>query len=207
VFIFAAYQLKHSSMNYSTKQIKDGLLSNDPVVFRHLYKTFGPMIVGYVRKNSGSEHDAREMVQTVLLEFWNVIREGRYNEEGKLDRFIYMLTSNTWRDELRRRKVRQTDELDSSKIQVVDDGDLSVSAAIVKDERIEAIHYCLQKLESPCDDIIKLYHLEEISLQEVAVKMSYDYNNLRKRIFDCRKKLKKLVDEHLDLQPSMQLDF
>lgn len=192
-------------MTYSTTQIKDGLLRSDPDIFRYLYRTQGAMIVGYVRKNSGSEHDAREMVQTVILELWNAVREGRYQEEGKLDRFVYMLTSNRWRDELRRRKVRQTDELDPARQQVMDDSDLSVEAAIAKDSRIEAIHHCLQRLEAPCDDIIRLYHLEEMKLQDVAAQMNYDYNNLRKRIFDCRKKLKKLVDDYL--QSSPQLEF
>ena len=192
-------------MTYSTTQIKDGLLRSDPDIFRYLYRTQGAMIVGYVRKNSGSEHDAREMVQTVILELWNAVREGRYQEEGKLDRFVYMLTSNRWRDELRRRKVRQTDELDPARQQVMDDSDLSVEAAIAKDTRIEAIHHCLQRLEAPCDDIIRLYHLEEMKLQDVAAQMNYDYNNLRKRIFDCRKKLKKLVDDYL--QSSPQLEF
>ena len=147
------------------------------------------------------------MVQTVLLELWNAVRENRYNESGKLERYIYMLTSNTWRDELRRRQVRQTDELDPSRTMIADDSDLTVAEAVVKDQRIEAIHHCLQQLESPCDDIIRLYHLQEVSLQEVAAQMNYDYNNLRKRIFDCRKKLKKLVDDFLNRQPDTQLNY
>jgi RNA polymerase sigma factor (sigma-70 family) len=184
-------------MQLNPTQIKDGLLRDDPETFRYLYRTFGGMIVGYVRKNSGSDHDAREMIQTVILELWNTMREGRYQEEGKLDRYIYMLTANTWRDELRRRKVRRTDELDPGRISIEDDSDMSVATAIAKDKSIEAIHHCLQQLESPCDDIIRLYHLEEVKLQDVAEQMNYDYNNLRKRIFDCRKKLKKLVETYL----------
>jgi len=188
-------------MAYTNLQIRDGLKENDAEVFRYLYKTYGSMIVGYVRKNSGSDQEAREMVQTVLLEFWTAVREDRYQESGKLDRYLYILTSNTWRDELRRRKVRRTDELDTNQMLVADDHEQSIAMAIVKDRRIEAMHHCLQQLESPCDDIIRLYHLEEVNLQEVAKQMNYDYNNLRKRIFDCRKKLKKLVDDFLQQTP------
>ncbi len=188
-------------MAYTNLQIRDGLKENDAEVFRYLYKTYGSMIVGYVRKNSGSDQEAREMVQTVLLEFWTAVREDRYQESGKLDRYLYILTSNTWRDELRRRKVRRTDELDTNQMLVADDHEQSIAMAIVKDRRIEAMHHCLQQLESPCDDIIRLYHLEEVNLQEVAKRMNYDYNNLRKRIFDCRKKLKKLVDDFLQQTP------
>jgi RNA polymerase sigma factor (sigma-70 family) len=195
-------------MKLSNEQLKDGLLRNDPEVFRYLYRTHGSMIVAYVRKNSGSEHDAREMVQSVLLELWNAVRENRYREEGKLDRYLYMLTANTWRDELRRRKVRQSEALNPDKHQLADESDSNIVEAVVKDQRIDAIHHCLQLLEAPCDDIIRLYHLEEISLQDVAAQMQYDYNNLRKRIFDCRKKLKKLVDQYLEKhETSTRLDF
>lgn len=191
-------------MPYTAAQIKDGLLKNDPEIFRHLYRTYGGMITGYVKKNNGNDLDAREMVQTILLELWTAVREGRYNEEGKLERYLYMLTSNTWRDELRRRRVRQTDEFNPDRASLADDTDISLAAAVAKDQRIEAIHHCLQRLESPCDDIIRLFHLQEISLQEVANRMNYDYNNLRKRIFDCRKKLKKLVDNFLQKSASSQ---
>ncbi|GAB4497755.1 MAG: hypothetical protein OHK0019_31940 [Saprospiraceae bacterium] len=191
-------------MPYTAAQIKDGLLKNDPEIFRHLYLTYGGMISGYVKKNSGSDLDAREMIQTVLLELWTAVREGRYNEEGKLERYLYMLTSNTWRDELRRRQVRRNDKFYPDSLNLVDDSDISIAAAVAKDQRIEAIHHCLQRLESPCDDIIRLFHLQEISLQEVATRMNYNYNNLRKRIFDCRKKLKKLVDDFLQKSASSQ---
>ncbi|MBX2892945.1 MAG: sigma-70 family RNA polymerase sigma factor [Saprospiraceae bacterium] len=185
----------------------DGLKNNNPDTFRELYRIFGGMIVGYVKKNSGSDHDAREMVHTVLLELWNAVRENRYNDRGKLERYVYILTSNTWRDELRRRQVRHADTLDEAHIAIADDSDLSVAEAIVKDHRIEALHHCLARLESPCNDIIRLYHLQEISLQDVAQRLNYDYNNLRKRIFDCRKKLKKMVDEWLHQQSaSLQSD-
>lgn len=194
-------------MAYTTTQIREGLVRNDPEVFRYLYRTYGGMVSGYVKKNSGNDVDAREMVQTVLLELWQAVREGRYREEGKLERYIYILCANSWRDELRRRRVRQTDELDPARVGLSDDGDMSIAAAVVKDQRIEAIHQCLSQLDSPCDDIIRLYHLQEVSLQEVAVRMNYDYNSLRKRIFDCRKKLKKLVDDFLKRQSPLQQEF
>jgi len=183
--------------NYTTAQIKDGLLNSDPEIFRFLYRTYGGMITGYVKKNSGSDPDAREMVHTVLLELWQAVKSGKYAEEGKLERYIYMLTSNTWRDELRRRKVRKTEELDTGHGAIASDADESIAQAIVKDRRIEAIYQCLDRMEKPCDDIIRLFHLQEMPLLEVAERMRYDYNNLRKRIFDCRKKLKKMVDEYL----------
>lgn len=194
-------------MNYTVQEIIQGLLNNDADVFRYLYRHYGGMIVGYVRKNSGSDQDTKEMVQIVLLELWNAVKENRYSESGKLDRFIYIITANTWRDELRRRKTRRSEALDSARTAIADDSNMSLATAIVKDQRIEAIHICLEKLESPCDDFIRLFHLQEQSLKDMSEKLQYDYDNLRKRIFDCRKKLKKLVDRYLAQQPVTHFDI
>ncbi|MFN4080398.1 MAG: RNA polymerase sigma factor [Saprospiraceae bacterium] len=182
-------------MKLSTQEILEGLIAQKPDAFRHLYREYGDMIIGHVRKNSGSEEDAREVIHTVILKFWNIVREGRYNDQGRLGAFIYTLTANTWRDELRRRKVRMSEPLDPARHQQSDED--GIEEAIVRNRQIEAIHQCLPQLASPCSEIIRLFHLEEVSLQDIAVQMNYDYNNLRKRIFDCRKKLKKLVEDFM----------
>ncbi len=182
----------------SYQEIRDGLLRDDPEIFRYLYRSLGNMIIGYVRRNNGSEQDAREMVNIILVELWMAIREGRYDERGKFDRYVYMLTANTWRDELRRRKVRQTEPISASIYEMPDENEQDVARAFIKDQRIEALHQCLKYLGEPCQKIIRLYHLNSVSLQEVAQQMGYEYGNLRKRIFDCRKKLKNLVDDYVN---------
>lgn len=155
------------------------------------------MVAAYIRKNSGSEEDVRDMIQIVIIEFWNAVREGRYEEQGKMDQYIYRLAYQNWQYELRRRRNRPQNALDDSLLQVADTGAEYLTAALTKDHRLNVIHQALEQMESPCKEIIQLYHLKEVNLQEVALQMNYDYNNLRKRIFDCRKKLKRLAEENL----------
>ncbi|NUQ23842.1 MAG: sigma-70 family RNA polymerase sigma factor [Saprospiraceae bacterium] len=184
-------------MNYTATQIIEGLRAKDEAVLRHLYRQHSPMIAGHVRKNSGSDEDAREMIQITMLQLWTAVQEGRYTEEGKLDRYIFQLAANNWRYELRRRRNRPAGTLDDAMTDFEDESASHLEAAIVKDRYLNAVHQALQKLDSPCDEIIRLYHLQEVSLQEVSKRMNYDYDNLRKRIFDCRKKLKKITESIL----------
>lgn len=184
-------------MEYTSAQITEGLKTQDPKIVRYLYRKYAGTIAGHVRKNSGSEEDAAEMVQITMLQLWTAVQEGRYKEEGKLDRYIFQLAANNWRYELRRRRNRPASSLDALPIDPADEGYGSIEAAVVKDRYLNAVHEALGKMDSPCDDIIRLYHLEDVSLQDISQKMNYDYNNLRKRIFDCRKKLKKLTEDIL----------
>lgn len=181
-------------MNYTVTQILEGLKAKDELILRYLYRQHSPMIAGHVRKNSGTDEDAREIIQITMLQLWTAVQEGRYQEEGKMERYIFQLAANNWRYELRRRRNRPAGSLDATPIDVEDEGAENLEAAIVKDRYLNAVHQALQRLESPCDDIIRLYHLQEVSLLEISKKMNYDYDNLRKRIFDCRKKLKKITE-------------
>lgn len=168
-----------------------------PEVFRYLYRQYGRMIAAYVRKNSGSDDDVRDMIQIVITEFWNAVREGRYEEQGKMEQYIYRLAYQNWQYELRRRRNRPASSLDDTPLQIEDTGEEFLTAALVKDRQLNAIHLALENMENPCREIIRMFHLAQVSLQEVAERMEYDYNNLRKRIFDCRKKLKRLAEEIL----------
>jgi RNA polymerase sigma factor (sigma-70 family) len=184
-------------MEFTPQEILSGLLEKRADVFRYLYKAYGPMIAGYIRKNSGTEEDVAEMIQVVMLELWVAVRDGRYQEEGKLGQYLYQLSSNTWRDELRKRRNRPQQSLSDSDLQIEDESDENLASAIVKDRYLNAVHEGMAQLGEVCRDIIQMYHLQKIRLQEIAERLEYDYDNLRKRIFDCRKKLKQLTENIL----------
>lgn len=181
-------------MSYTSEAIITGLKAKNQQVLLHLYKSYGGMVAGHVRKNSGSEEDAQEMIQVTMLELWIAVQEGRYQEQGKLDQYIYQLAANSWREELRRRRNRPQTALDDAQLQIEDESETNLAQAIVKDRYLQAVHEGIGQLGEPCQEIIQLYHLQKVSLQDVAEQLQYDYDNLRKRIFDCRKKLKKIVE-------------
>ena len=182
-------------MQLASHEIVEGLKQKDPGVLRYLYRTYGGMIERHVRKNSGTEEDAREMIQMTIMECWSAIVAGKYQDQGKFDHYLYKVCANLWREELRRRRNRPSYSLEEKAFQLEDVSGEDLNRVIVKDRYLDAMMKGIQQLESPCNDIIRMYHLENIQLQEVAQLMDYDYNNLRKRIFDCRKKLKTIVEK------------
>jgi RNA polymerase sigma factor (sigma-70 family) len=191
----------NNDMNtYSSEEILERLKAKDPAMFRHVYKKYAHMVVGHVVKNSGSQEDAKEMLQITFTELWAAIQDGRYREEGKLGHYIFQLAANNWRYELRKRRTRPTDDIENVPHQLADDSEESIERKIVKDRYLNAIQAALERIDSTCEQVIRLYHLQEKSLQDVAEQMKYDYNNLRKRIFDCRKKLKKITEEIMGVE-------
>jgi RNA polymerase sigma factor (sigma-70 family) len=194
-------------MTYTPQEIIGKLKAKDSEIFRYIYNTYSKMITGHVLKNSGTTEDAKELIQITLTELWSAVNDGRYKEEGKLGHYIFQLAANNWRYELRKRRTRPTDSFDDAPIQIADDSAESIEYQLVKDKYLNAIQKAMEQLDGTCEQVIKLYHLQEESLQDIAKEMNYDYNNLRKRIFDCRKKLKKLTEDILGSTATMPYTF
>lgn len=183
-------------MLLNTEEILQGLKEKRPDAFERLYTAYAPMIMGHVRKNSGSEEDGRELVQLTMVKLWMAVKEGRYAEAGKFDQYVFQIAANSWREELRRRRNRPASAVEEEAFSLPDEREEDLVRLVVKDRYLDAVHQGLQQMGGICQDLIQMYHLQKIDLLQIAERLSYDYNNLRKRIFDCRKKLKTIV-EHI----------
>ncbi len=179
------------------KELLEGLQTKQPGTFRYLYKKFGPMVLAHVMKNSGSREDGDEILQRTVLKVWEKVNTGAYQAQGKFDQFFYSVATNMWLDELRSRRRKPVSRLGKSEEYLQDEGEEDWSRKVVKNDSIDAIYRGLKKLGDTCKELIEMYHFQEISLKEIAEIKQYDYGNLRKRIFDCRNRLKRLATEEL----------
>lgn len=169
-------------------EILRGVLAGDREAVQYLYKTFGPKIVGYVINNNGSKEDGEEVFQNTLLRVFQNIKAGTYNHEGKLSQYLFTVAINVWYEELRYRKrqAKTTDIPD-----VVDDSEEAHFQAILKDNRLNALHNALKNLGDMCRELLQKFHIEDHSSKELATEYAVADNVMRKRLFDCREKLRK----------------
>jgi len=185
-----------ATKNYTDAQLTEGILGRREAAYAALYQRYGDMVIGHVRKNSGNPEDAREIMQITMVKLYQAIRDGRYEDRGKLGHYVFQLAANSWREELRRRRARPRGSLETEDglLQLPDEGDEALAATVVKDERLRVLHRALRQMGSPCKEIINGYHLRRRKLKEMAVELSYDYNALRKRLFDCRGRLRRATE-------------
>lgn len=175
------------------QQIIEGILNKDNSTYNYIYQKFGPMITAYAIKNSGSAEDGMELVQVTILKIWDIIQNGKYEDRGKFGQFVYTVAANTWKLELRKRKKSPTQALGESEKFISDKGEDELYWKVTKDSKIDAIYQGINQLDETCQELINLFHLEKVSLLEISEQKNYPYNNLKKRIFNCRKKLKRIV--------------
>ena len=180
------------------QMILEGLSQGNSETFKFLHQQYGPIVLAHILRNNGTRDDYEDVFNLTLTTIWQKVTDGVYKEEGKFKQFFLAVAENKWLEELRRKRSKPSYSIEEN-FQIADPGEEDLARAVVKDRRLNAIFQALESWnDTVCKDLIVKFHLEEISLLEISQKTGYDYNNLRKRIFDCRKRLEK---QALDLLP------
>jgi RNA polymerase sigma factor (sigma-70 family) len=164
-----------------------GILVGDRKTVKFLYETLGPKIVGYVLNNSGSRDDGQEVFQNTILRIFQNLKTGNYTHTGKFVQYFFTVAINVWHEELRHRK-RQTHE---EAMPVLKDNSMDdYEQAVLKDEKLNALHTALQKIGEKCRELLQKFHFEDKPSKELAAEYQVADNIIRKRLFDCREKLR-----------------
>lgn len=182
-------------MEFTDQQVVEGLKKEDPKVYKYLYISFGPKVIGYAMKNSGSRDDGEELFQTTLLKVWKNVTDGKYLETGKFNRYFFSVAANSWYHVLRSRKRQKLEPLSEREMFLPDFSEDDSMAVIVREKRFAALYSAFEKIGELCRTLMELFYLHDIPLKEIAEQQQVEYGTLRKRIFDCRNKLKRLTGE------------
>lgn len=150
-------------------------------------RTHGRKIYNYAYRLTGNPHDAKDLVQEVLLR----VRRGLENyTPGSFDGWLWRITRNAFLDDVRKRKRRPTSPLP-------DDVDrLSEASAPGADDVLASIRLGedIQKalLDIPVDfrEAIVMCDIVGMSYEEIAVAIDSPIGTVRSRIHRGRKMLK-----------------
>jgi RNA polymerase sigma factor (sigma-70 family) len=177
------------------KEIVEGLRNSNEAVLTYMYQAFAPKVLGIVIKNSGNEEDGQDLFQAVLLKVWKNIRDGKYQEQGKFRQYFFSVAYKDWLYELRIRKNKRTLSIDNdaSHFQLVDDSEENLFYAIIKDHSLTALHEALIKVGDGCGSLLRRFHLDEIPTKEIAEEQNTSDGYIRKRLAECRQRLKNIL--------------
>ena len=162
---------------------------NDPTIptWEDVARTHGRKIYNYAYRLTGNPHDAKDLVQEVLLR----VRGGLENyTPGSFDGWLWRITRNAFLDDVRKQMRRPTSPLP-------DDIDrLSVVSSPAADDVLASIRLGedIQKalLDLPTDfrEAIVMCDIVGMSYEEIAYAIDAPIGTVRSRIHRGRKLLK-----------------
>lgn len=192
IHFVAQYLLVTMNSFPSDQELLARIGQGDQAALEMIYKAHRPVIFQYVVRHGGTWQDAQDIYQDVILAFHANVAAGRLTHlTGKLSTYLYRLAANQWHTRLRTApRWVSSEALD-------DRSDESVPNEAAEDA---LLHQLIGRLDDRCRCILQLYYFDRLPMREVAHRVGLaDGESARKRKCDCLGKLRKLAEQHPEL--------
>ncbi|UZO82576.1 sigma-70 family RNA polymerase sigma factor [Aquimarina sp. ERC-38] len=177
---------------YTEEEIIIGIKNGDDRILRMFYDRNYKTIRKFISYNSGKEEDVEDIFQDALVLIFQKITNDSLVINCSIHTYFYAICKNLWWNKLRRLNKVIYDE--HKIITSVDTED--VSSSFNYDEKIREGLYRKHflKLNEGCRKILTLI-FEGKSTKEIERISGYTEGNIRKKKFDCKKKLIEAIEK------------
>lgn len=177
---------KHSDHKY----IK-ALLTNNSRTLGELYQKFTPKIIAYVKKNSGDEMQANDLIQDVLVTIFHQAKDKGFVLTCPFDAYFFLLCKRKWLNLLKKKSISGV---------TIEDDFLSISDKQEEQandtERYEMQNSLFEtkfkELGKKCKELLKMSFTIK-SMEKVAEALNISYGYARKKKSQCMSQLTKLI--------------
>lgn len=175
-------------------------IQGDVASFEKLIVKYNRYVYNIAFRMMGNEEDAKDMSQETLIKAFKAI--GQFKMEANFSTWLYRITINVCKDELRKRK----DNVLSYDAEINDEGTLK---DIIKDENAnpiliyeklelrESIESALNKLSDDNKSVVVLKDLLGYSYEEIGEILQIPIGTVRSRLNRSRSTLKRLLQVQL----------
>lgn len=158
--------------------------------FDALVRRWAGPVSGYARRVTGDADSAAELTQDIWL---RVVRGiGRIEDTSRFRSWLFGIAHRAFADQLRR-KYRAAQPLPAQDdVAEADDGGAAFDIA--------ELERGLARLAPVEREILTLFYLEELAIDEVATSLSIPTGTVKSRLHRARKQLRRVLDLHGDAQ-------
>ncbi|MBE7170764.1 MAG: sigma-70 family RNA polymerase sigma factor [Williamsia sp.] len=180
--------------NHSDQELTEGIRSgqNYEAMIRHLYQKNYPGVHAYIIRNSGSDQDAQDIFQEVIVTFIELVKQQKFRGESAVSTFLLALTRNIWLNELKKRGRSQLREEKFEKNKSREEGD--ISRFIFHRELRSQLMGLLDTLGIACKTLLLAYYYENLSMREIFPLLQYENEQVaRNKKYKCLKQLEQVL--------------
>lgn len=148
-------------------------------------------------KNSGSEEDARDLFQDVILVLFQKVRNDSFLLTCSLSTYLFSVSRLLWFKELSKRK-----HISASSIILEDyaDNDKDIHETAELNDRLEIYRRTFESLSVDCQKVLR-YFIEGMSITEITQKMGYkSEQHTKNRRYRCKLSLIKQIKSIYSLE-------
>ncbi|WP_254410981.1 RNA polymerase sigma factor [Dyadobacter diqingensis] len=180
-------------VGFSEREIVAGLKRNGQnvnAIIRFLHNRNYPTIRKMVISLGGNYQDAEDLFQDVLVMFIEIVGNDEFDPDGEatVHTYLYSIAYRLWVKRWKREVKKGKWETEFASIyQKIDD--------VVKrfEDRLTA-EQIISQLREPCRTILNGFYIEDLSLEEIGLKIKRSPDAVKQQKFRCLNLLKRLYE-------------
>jgi RNA polymerase sigma factor (sigma-70 family) len=170
---------------------------------KFMYREYYQFLKIYTCQNSGTEADAEDVFQDVLVAFIDLAQKDKFRGESSIKTFLYSLNRNIWLNELKKRG--NAEKRDAIFEKEKDTTLMDVSQLIAQNETRRQILSVVEELGETCKKILLAFYYENLSMKEILTNLHYESEQaLRNKKCKCLKQLEQLLISNPNLEQTFK---
>jgi len=154
-----------------------------------LYKAFPP-VSHFIRKNGGTEDDARDMFQESLLIFYRNVQKGEFTLTSSLNTYLFSIAKYLWKDELKKKNRNVSFEVHAH------EADPDVQTYKMEELKMRTIDKVLDQLGKKCSEILQLFYYKKMAMEDIAQQLDYkNVDTVKTQKYKCMERAKLMAGE------------
>ena len=170
---------------------------------RSVYRDHFENLAWIVKNNNGSQQDAEDIFQELMVSFIELVRNNKFRGESSVKTFLFSMTKHTWLNELKKRGRGGVRELKYEKAR--DQHETDVSYLIAEREARKQVMEVVEQLGDTCKKILVMFYYENLSMKEILARLEYENEQVvRNKKYKCLKQLEQMITSNPSLSQTLK---
>jgi RNA polymerase sigma factor (sigma-70 family) len=169
----------------------------DQIAFTFLLDYYWNEVYGFMLKRTENETTAEDITIETFSKAFDKI--GTYNNEFQFNTWLIAIAKNVYIDLLRKKKtslfVEITDAEDQQAYNIADTTP-SAEDALIKEQNLSRLLQCIKELKPHYQEVIQLRYFQEMTYQEIAVKINEPLSNVKVKLLRAKKLLAEIIERN-----------
>jgi RNA polymerase sigma factor (sigma-70 family) len=194
-------QDKHLPDSLILQTLRSGAAPDEAI--RQLYRMQFSMAKAYIKQNSGTDEDAEDIFQEVIISFIELVKKDKFRGESSISTFLYAITRNTWLNELKKRgRTRlRNEKFEKAK----ENTGMDISFLMVNRELKAQLMQVVDSLGATCKTILLAFYFENLAIKDILQTLDYENEQVvRNKKYKCLKQLEQLITSETQLAQNLK---
>jgi RNA polymerase sigma factor (sigma-70 family) len=192
--------------SYTNEELLRGVLRNNSLILRHIYKVYFHKIYSFVTNNKGGADEANDIFQEAIIVIYRKLKEDNLSFSNcTFETYLFSVCKLLWLKQLQYRKesIVTTEDLEPYSDEIIED---DLSELIQKNERYKLFQDHFQKMGKDCQKILQLF-FEKVSIKQITELMGYASDSYtKKRKHQCKEYLVRSIKQDIEYKQIIDYD-